>query len=85
MEIRPLTKRDLAAVCRLDGRLTGSRKTDYWRGVFSRFVNPSDPTPQVGLAAEHGGRIVGYLLGEVRAVEFGSDPEVSPQSVFAHQ
>jgi ribosomal protein S18 acetylase RimI-like enzyme len=74
MEIRPLTKRDLAAVSRLDARLTGTRKTDYWRDVFNRFVNPSDPTPHIGLAAEHGGRLVGYLLGEVRALEFGSDP-----------
>jgi len=73
MDIRPLTRRDLPAVSRLDARLTGTRKSDYWRDVFGRFVNTSDPTTHVGLAAEHGGRLVGYLLGEVRAVEFGSD------------
>jgi ribosomal protein S18 acetylase RimI-like enzyme len=74
VDIRPLTKRDLSAVCRLDARLTGERKAAYWREVFTRFINTSDPTPHVGLAAEDGGRLVGYLLGEVRAVEFGSDP-----------
>lgn len=73
MDIRPLTTRDLTAVCRLDARLTGDRKTDYWRAVFARFINTADPSLHVGLAAEDGGRLVGYLLGEVRAVEFGSD------------
>jgi ribosomal protein S18 acetylase RimI-like enzyme len=73
MDIRPLIKRDLSAVSRLDARLTGERKTPYWRDVFCRYVNASNSTPLVGLAAEHEGKLVGYLLGEVRAVEFGSD------------
>jgi ribosomal protein S18 acetylase RimI-like enzyme len=71
-EVGPLTASDLAAVIRLDARLTGRRKAAYWKARFDEFVAPGHVPGRVGLAARVGGRLCGYLLGEVRAFEFGS-------------
>ena len=65
---------DLAAVTRLDARLTGRRKPAYWKTVFGDFVTSPRGSVRVGLAARTDGRLTGYLLGEVRAFEFGSAP-----------
>jgi ribosomal protein S18 acetylase RimI-like enzyme len=72
--IGTLRQADLAAVVRLDARLTGRRKPAYWKSVFSDFVTPGGSSTRVGLAARSGNRLSGYLLGEVRAFEFGSPP-----------
>lgn len=72
-KIVPLRARDLPAVIRLDWRLTGHRKAPYWRRIVKTFV-PGDGRARVALAARGGARLVGYLLGEVRAFEFGSPP-----------
>jgi ribosomal protein S18 acetylase RimI-like enzyme len=65
---------DLGAVVRLDARLTGRRKAAYWKSVFADFVGARRDAARVGLAARAGDRLVGYVLGEVRAFEFGSAP-----------
>lgn len=72
--ISALRAGDLAAVIRLDARLTGKRKPAYWKGVFGEFVSPRHGSARVGLAARVDGRLTGYVLGEVRAFEFGSPP-----------
>ena len=72
--IGPLCPADLAGVIRLDARLTGRRKPTYWKTVFREFVATSRSSSRVGLAARDGARLCGYLLGEVRAFEFGSTP-----------
>ncbi|MEO8682164.1 MAG: GNAT family N-acetyltransferase [Vicinamibacterales bacterium] len=72
--IGPLRAADLAAVIRLDARLTGRRKPAYWKVVFKEFVATGRSSSRVGLAARDGAQLCGYLLGEVRAFEFGSSP-----------
>jgi ribosomal protein S18 acetylase RimI-like enzyme len=74
IEIGPLRPDDLAAVVRLDARLTGRRKAAYWKSVFAAFVDGRPAGGRVGLGARDGKRLCGYLLGEVRAFEFGSPP-----------
>lgn len=74
MTISPLRPTDLAAVVRLDAKLTGRRKPAYWKTVFADFVSPARGSTRVGLAARADGQLAGYLLGEVRAFEFGSAP-----------
>jgi ribosomal protein S18 acetylase RimI-like enzyme len=72
--IGPLRAADLEAVVGLDARLTGRRKTAYWTDVFAQFVSRGGSSGRVGLAARNGKTLTGYLLGEVRAFEFGSPP-----------
>ena len=57
----------------IDAQHTGSRKPAYWEGVFEDFLRRRRAPLRVGLAAEEEGRLIGYLLGEVRAFEFGSE------------
>lgn len=72
--IRDLLIEDLAQVTRIDAGHTGVAKPSYWEGVFDNFVTAAQGQARVGLGAEIDGRLVGYLLGEVRAFEFGSEP-----------
>jgi ribosomal protein S18 acetylase RimI-like enzyme len=72
--VRPLTRRDLEAVVRIDALHTGSAQRRYWRGVFDEFLQRAPRSDRVGLGAEIGGRVAGYVFGEVRAFEFGSSP-----------
>lgn len=74
VRIRPLLRADLAGVTRIDAHHTGTRKPAYWRRVFSEFLEARDGRVRVGLAAQGPRGLVGYLLGEVRAFEFGSEP-----------
>lgn len=74
VRIRTLVARDLADVVRIDAFHTGARKPAYWRRVFHQFLSSSRDTLRVGLAAEGTQGLAGYLLGEVRAFEFGSEP-----------
>lgn len=74
MCIRPVRASDASAVARIDAYHTGRSKPQHWKKVLSEPVLSSDPTLRVALAAEADGRLVGYLLGEIRAFEFGSEP-----------
>ena len=70
--VRDLCQEDVAGVVRIDALHTGRSKRRYWEGAFGRFLEPA-PGLRIGLGAEIAGRLVGYLLGEVRAFEFGSE------------
>lgn len=78
LTVRRATVADLPHIVELDRRVTGIDKPDYWDDVFERYA-----TRRLGerflLVAEIAGgtpraHIVGYIVGEVRAWEFGSEP-----------
>lgn len=70
-DLRPAHLED---VIRIDALHTGERKPAYWKGIFERFLDARRSRECVGLAVEDEGSMIGYLLGEVRAFEFGSEP-----------
>ena len=70
--VRPVRRADLGAVVALDARVTGLEKRAYWRGVFRRYGGAAEG--RQFLVAETGGRVVGFIIGEVRDWEFGSPP-----------
>ncbi|MEW6321871.1 MAG: GNAT family N-acetyltransferase [Acidobacteriota bacterium] len=74
LAVRPLLSADLAAVARLDAALTGRRKRAYWAAVIASAARRPQGDPLVALAGLVDDSLAGYLLGEVRAFEFGSDP-----------
>jgi len=76
LQIRRACADDIDYVIALDERITGLAKPNYWRDVIERygqrrleqrvfFVAESDQHPK---------SILGYVVGEVRAWEFGSGP-----------
>ena len=71
--VRDLEPRDLEAVVRIDGDRTGERKPDYWKDVFEDFLSGRGRRERIGLAVDRDGTVAGYLFGEVRAFEFGSE------------
>lgn len=71
--IRKALYGDLNAVIALEGSGSSKPKPDYWQGVFNRYVD-AERDDSLFLVAERGGVVVGYIVGEVRAWEFGSPP-----------
>lgn len=71
--VRQLRPGDLERVIHIDALHTGSPKPDYWKRVFREFLEPDPDRTRLGFAAEDDGRVAGYLFGEVRAFEFGSE------------
>jgi ribosomal protein S18 acetylase RimI-like enzyme len=70
--IGPVTADDLVHVTKLDGDITGTAKPDYWRRLFE--AAKADPRTQVFLVARRGTKLTAFIVGEIRAWEFGSEP-----------
>jgi len=71
--IRAVERGDLDAIVAIDATVTGLEKRAYWKSVYQRY----GATPEAGrqfLVAEADGRVVGFVVGEVRDWEFGSPP-----------
>lgn len=69
--IRTACSDDIAGVTRIDERNTGLGKPGYWRETYERY---GDKAGRFCLVAERDGTVFGYIVGEVRAWEFGSPP-----------
>ena len=74
VRVRPAERPDMVAVIGLDERTTGLRKPDYWDDLFARYAER--PASRFFLVAqgEDTGRLLGCILGQVRAWEFNSVP-----------
>jgi len=70
--IRPSRVDDIPYVVELDGRITGLRKPDYWTDMFERYGQR--PNRYFLIAEQSLARPAGFIIGEVRAWEFGSPP-----------
>ncbi len=84
--IRNAVLADLEAVIALDLVGVTEEKPAYWRKIFDRYVT-AGKDGGFFLVAETAGEVIGFIVGEVRAWEFGSPPcgwvfalGVSPQS-----
>lgn len=73
ISIRNAIASDLEAVVSLDELDPAGEKSAYWSGVFDHYVN-RDKKDRLFLVAESKNRVVGFIIGEVRAWEFGSPP-----------
>ncbi len=78
IKIRSVNGADLPHIVTLDERVTGIVKPDYWQDIFERFAKrrPEERFFLVAEAAEKDSDapLLGYIVGEVRAWEFGSSP-----------
>jgi ribosomal protein S18 acetylase RimI-like enzyme len=77
VRIRRARAADITAIIDLDERVTRLAKPDYWRDIFERYGNRR-LDERFFLVAEGDGAnatvLLGFIIGEVRAWEFGSEP-----------
>jgi N-acetylglutamate synthase-like GNAT family acetyltransferase len=73
IEIRTALAEDIPWIVSLDEKTTGQAKLQYWQELFAHFQK-SRGVGRAFLVAEQQGRVVGFITGEVRAFEFGSEP-----------
>ena len=69
--IRNARAGDVAGVAALDARNTGMEKPDFWTEMFARYGNRPN---RFFLIADDDGEVAGFIIGEIRAWEFGSPP-----------
>jgi ribosomal protein S18 acetylase RimI-like enzyme len=68
VKIRPADELDLGAITRLDERLGGRYRPEVWERRMGYYLRRD---PEASVVAEIDGRVVGFMLGEVRSGEFG--------------
>jgi GNAT superfamily N-acetyltransferase len=71
INVRPAEMTDLDAIVRIDEKLSGQTRKEYWR---QRLEIAALRPPWMSLVAETDGRLVGFLLGWVGESEFGIAP-----------
>jgi len=73
--IRKACSADEAAIVALDAEITGSEKTAYWIDILDRFAGAGRRDHSYFLVANSAdAELIGFIVGEVRAWEFGSPP-----------
>jgi ribosomal protein S18 acetylase RimI-like enzyme len=76
--IRRATDADLTHIVALDEKVTKIAKPDYWQDIFERYATRrlDERIFLVAEAQEYkpGFPIIGYIVGEIRGWEFGSEP-----------
>lgn len=65
---------DLSGIVKLDALRSGERKPKYWRTILDEYAQGDPPGGRVALVAIDGKAVSGFLFGQVRAWEFGSEP-----------
>ena len=66
--IRPLDELDIGGIVKIDERITGVYRPDIWEQRVGYYLRRDPGASQV---AEVDGKVVGFMLGEIRAGEFG--------------
>ncbi len=72
--LRRIVPTDLDRVVAIDAHHRGRAVPDYWREVRDNFLRRRRDAVGVAVGAAAAGELVGFLFGEVRAFEFGSEP-----------
>ncbi len=70
VQIRILDTVDIGAVTDLDETITGRYRPDEWERRIAYYLRRD---PDAVLVAEIDGEVAGFMLGEVRAGEFGRE------------
>jgi ribosomal protein S18 acetylase RimI-like enzyme len=73
ISIRNAVPSDIDAIIALDEVGPKEEKPAYWRGIFDHYMK-GGKKDRIFLVAETGQEVVGFIVGEVRAWEFGSPP-----------
>jgi ribosomal protein S18 acetylase RimI-like enzyme len=78
LAVRPARRADVDAVSALDAGITGLPKLAHWLDLYRRQgMSAGASARTIFLVATHADepdRVVGFIVGEIRAWEFGSPP-----------
>ena len=66
--IRPLTELDIDAITRIDEKVTGLYRPDFWEDRVAFYLRRD---PEASRVAEVGGAVVGFMLADLKGGEFG--------------
>ena len=66
--IRPLSDVDIDAITRIDEKLTGRYRPDFWEQRVAYYLRRD---PEASRVAEQAGQVVGFMLADLRGGEFG--------------
>jgi len=66
--IRPLEDVDIDAITRIDEKLTGRYRPDFWESRVAYYLRRD---PEASRVAQLGSEVVGFMLGDLRGGEFG--------------
>ncbi len=70
MNLRALSRADLDRVVQIHERITKTVVCERWRQMLAEHVdNPDQP----GFVAERDGKVLGFIIGEVKVGGFGSE------------
>lgn len=68
VRVRPLDELDIERIVRIDEQITGIYRPDFWEQRVMYYLRRDPDCSQV---AEVDRKVVGFMLGDVRAGEFG--------------
>ena len=68
IRIRPLDEMDISAIVGIDEKIGGAYRPEVWERRIGYYMRRD---PETSVVAEVDGRVVGFMLGEVRSGEFG--------------
>jgi ribosomal protein S18 acetylase RimI-like enzyme len=68
LRIRPADELDIGAIVDIDERIGGRYRPEVWERRIGYYLRRD---PESSVVAEVDGRVVGFMLGEVRSGEFG--------------
>jgi GNAT superfamily N-acetyltransferase len=78
IRVRRVQAADIPQIIALDARITKLAKADYWNDVFNRYgkrrLHERFFLVAESCAQEAEPRVIGFIIGEIRAWEFGSTP-----------
>ena len=68
VRVRPLDELDIGSITQIDERITGIYRPEVWERRVGYYLRRDPESSQV---AEVEGKVVGFMLGDVRTGEFG--------------
>lgn len=68
VRVRPADEMDISAIVAIDEKIGGQYRPEVWERRIGYYLRRD---PEASVVAETDGRVVGFMLGEVRSGEFG--------------
>jgi ribosomal protein S18 acetylase RimI-like enzyme len=68
VRVRPADEMDISAIVGIDEKISGQYRPEVWERRVGYYLRRD---PEASVVAEADGRVVGFMLGEVRSGEFG--------------